>query len=75
MLWQERYYDSNIRGEPACSDVVCYTHPNSVARGLVERPEERAWSSFRHSQAEPEEQSRSNPDGQLSGGGTACQRE
>jgi putative transposase len=47
-FWQERYYDSNIRGESACSDVVRYIHRNPVARGLVERPEDWAWSSFRH---------------------------
>ena len=47
-FWQDRYYDSNVRGESARSEVVRYIHRNPVVRGLVEKPEEWAWSSFRH---------------------------
>ncbi len=47
-FWQERYYDSNIHGEKARSDVIRYIHRNPVKRGLVEKPEDWAWSSFRH---------------------------
>jgi len=47
-FWQERYYDSNIRGEKARSEVIRYIHRNPVVRGLVEKPEDWVWSSFRH---------------------------
>src|SRR5579863_8969238 len=47
-LWQDRYYDSNVRGERARGEVIRYIHRNPVERGLVDRPEDWAWSSFRH---------------------------
>lgn len=47
-FWQERYFDSNIHGEDARSRVIRYIHRNPVARGLVAKPEDWAWSSFRH---------------------------
>ena len=47
-FWQDRYYDSNVRGEKACTEVIRYIHRNPVARGLVEKPEDWVWSSFRH---------------------------
>ena len=47
-FWQERYHDSNIRGETARSEVIRYIHRNPVVRGLVEKPGNWAWSSFRH---------------------------
>jgi len=47
-FWQERYYDSNIHGEKARSEVIRYIHRNPVKRGLVEKPENWPWSSFRH---------------------------
>ena len=47
-LWQDRYYDSNIYGEKARSAVIRYIHRNPVKRGLVEKPEDWVWSSFRH---------------------------
>jgi putative transposase len=47
-FWQDRYYDSNVRGEEARSEVVRYIHRNPVKRGLVGRPEDWPWSSFRH---------------------------
>jgi putative transposase len=34
-FWQDRYYDSNV-------------HRNPVKRGLVAKPEDWPWSSFRH---------------------------
>jgi putative transposase len=45
---QTRYYDSNVRGEEARSKVIRYIHRNPVKRGLVAKPEDWAWSSFRH---------------------------
>ena len=47
-FWQDRYYDSNIHGEQAFSEVIRYIHRNPVKRGLVEKQEDWAWSSFRH---------------------------
>ena len=61
-FWQARYYDSNVYGEKARSEVIRYTHRNPVKRGLVEKPEDwpppqrrrpvagdaGPWSSFRH---------------------------
>ena len=47
-FWQERYYDSNIRWEDARSETIRYIHRNPVVRGLVKRPEDWPWSSFRH---------------------------
>ena len=48
IFWQERYYDSNVRGEKARSDVARYIHRNPVTRGLVDKPGDWPWSSFRH---------------------------
>ena len=47
-FWQDRYYDSNVYGEKARSEVIRYIHRNPIARGLVTRPEQWPWSSFRH---------------------------
>jgi putative transposase len=47
-FWQDRYYDSNVYGEQARSEVIRYIHRNPVKRGLVTKPEDWPWSSFRH---------------------------
>ena len=47
-FWLEHYHDSNIRGEAARSEVIRYIHRNPVKRGLVNKPEDWPWSSFRH---------------------------
>jgi putative transposase len=47
-FWQERYYDSNVHGEVARSEVIRYIHRNPVKRGLVQKPQDWSWSSFRH---------------------------
>lgn len=47
-LWQKRYYDRNIRSYPDFMEKLRYVHRNPVARGLVGRPEDWKWSSFRH---------------------------
>jgi putative transposase len=47
-FWQARYFDANIRGEAARSEVIRYIHRNPVKRGLVERPEQYPWSSYNH---------------------------
>ncbi len=47
-FWQDRYYDSSVYGEKARSEVIRYIHRNPVKRGLVAKPEDWQWSSFRH---------------------------
>jgi putative transposase len=47
-LWQARYYDFNVWSERKFVEKLRYIHRNPVTRGLVERPEDWAWSSFRH---------------------------
>jgi putative transposase len=47
-FWQGRYYDSNVHGEAARSEVIRYIHRNPVLRGLVAKPEDWPRSSFRH---------------------------
>ena len=47
-FWQDRYYDSNVYGGQARSEVIRYIHRNPVKRGLVTKPEDWPWSSFRH---------------------------
>ena len=49
-FWQGRYYDSNVSGEKARSEIIRYIHRNPVARGLVAKPEDWKWSSFRRDQ-------------------------
>jgi putative transposase len=46
--WQARYYDFNVHSQEKVSEKLRYMHRNPVARGLVEKPEEWAWSSYRH---------------------------
>ena len=47
-FWQKRYYDFNIFTEHKMIEKLRYMHRNPVTRGLVERPEEWKWSSYRH---------------------------
>jgi putative transposase len=47
-LWQPRYYDFNVWSYARQTEKLRYIHRNPVRRGLVQSPEEWAWSSFRH---------------------------
>jgi putative transposase len=47
-FWQERYYDFNVWSERKFVEKLRYIHRNRVHRGLVARPEDWRWSSFRH---------------------------
>jgi putative transposase len=47
-FWQARYYDFNLWSERKFVEKLRYIHRNPVKRGLVARPEDWAWSSFRH---------------------------
>jgi putative transposase len=47
-FWQRRYYDFNVHFEKKRIEKLRYMHRNPVVRGLVTRPEDWQWSSFRH---------------------------
>jgi putative transposase len=47
-FWQRRFYDFNVRTESKRTEKLRYMHRNPVARGLVAKPEDWPWSSFRH---------------------------
>lgn len=47
-FWQRRYYDFNVWTEKKRVEKLRYIHRNPVQRGLVEKPEDWPWSSFRH---------------------------
>ena len=47
-FWQARYYDFNVHNEEKRIEKLHYMHMNPVARGLVSKPEDWPWSSFRH---------------------------
>jgi putative transposase len=46
-FWQRRFYDFNVWSERKRVEKLRYIHRNPVNRGLVERPEQWRWSSFR----------------------------
>ena len=46
-FWQVRYYDFNVWSEKKRVEKLRYIHRNPVRRGLVEKPEDWPWSSFR----------------------------
>ena len=47
-FWQKRYYDFNVHTSDKLTEKLQYMHRNPVKRGLVEKPEDWMWSSFRH---------------------------
>ncbi|MGH3426320.1 MAG: REP-associated tyrosine transposase [Candidatus Dormibacteraceae bacterium] len=47
-FWQDRYYDFNVWSRKKHEEKIRYIHCNPVRRGLVDRPEDWPWSSFRH---------------------------
>ena len=47
-FWHKRYYDFNVFTSGKMAEKLRYIHRNPVVRGLVEKPEEWAWSSYRH---------------------------
>ncbi|MGA3103632.1 MAG: transposase [Terriglobales bacterium] len=47
-FWQARYYDFNVWSEHKFVEKLRYIHRNPVTRGLVEKPGDWEWSSFRH---------------------------
>jgi putative transposase len=49
-FWQAHYYDFNVSSDAKFVEKLRYIHRNPVVRGLVEKPEDWAWSSYRHYQ-------------------------
>ena len=47
-FWQTRYYDFNVFTHSKFVEKLRYIHRNPVEDGLVEKPEDWLWSSFRH---------------------------
>lgn len=46
-FWLPRYYDFNVFTNSKRIEKLRYIHRNPVIRGLVKRPEDYPWSSFR----------------------------
>jgi putative transposase len=46
-FWMRRFYDFNVWSEAKISEKLHYMHQNPVTCGLVDRPEDWKWSSFR----------------------------
>jgi putative transposase len=49
-FWQAHYYDFNVSTHAKLVEKLRYIHRNPVRRGLVAKPEDWQWSSFRHYQ-------------------------
>jgi putative transposase len=48
-IWQARFYERTLRDFSDSEDTFRYIHENPVKSGLVARPEEYRWSSYRAS--------------------------
>lgn len=49
-FWQAHYYDFNVSTHEKFVEKLRYIHRNPVRRGLVAKPEDWKWSSYRHYQ-------------------------
>ncbi len=49
-FWLAHYYDFNVPGHEKFLEKLRYIHRNPVRRGLVAKPEDWRWSSYRHYQ-------------------------
>ncbi|MCA9251436.1 MAG: transposase [Phycisphaerae bacterium] len=47
-IWNVRGYDFNVRHHKALLQKLDYCHKNPITRGLVDRAEDWAWSSYRY---------------------------
>ena len=47
-FWLPRYYDFNVFSHNKRVEKLKYMHRNPVTRGLVTRPEDWSWSTYRH---------------------------
>ncbi|KAA3631397.1 MAG: hypothetical protein DWP97_13140 [Calditrichaeota bacterium] len=46
-FWQRKYYDHNCRTKETTIEKINYCHNNPVVKGLVTKPEDWEWSSYR----------------------------
>ena len=46
-FWQRRFYDFNVWSQRKEVEKLKYMHRNPVVRGLVEKPDDWRWSSYR----------------------------
>jgi putative transposase len=49
-FWQAHYYDFNVSSHDKFVEKLRYIHRNPVRRGMVTKPEDWKWSSYRHYQ-------------------------
>ncbi len=49
-FWQAHYYDFNVSSHDKFVEKLRYIHRNPVRRGLVAKPADWQWSSYRHYQ-------------------------
>ena len=47
-FWHTRYYDFNVFTHNKRVEKLKYMHRNPVTRGLVEKPDDWPWSTYRH---------------------------
>src|SRR6266852_2470671 len=66
-IWQARYYDFNLWSERKFREKLRCIDRNPVKRGLVKRPEDWVWSSFRHYLTVKWDRWRSNRSGRRGG--------
>jgi len=46
-VWEPRYYDHKVLTQPHFVEKLRYIHLNPVRRGLVDKPGDWKWSSYR----------------------------
>jgi putative transposase len=73
-FWQVRYYDFNVATQKKLIEKLRYLHRNPVTRGLVDRPEDWHWSSFRHYSRANRARWKSSRSGQKRGAGMPSPR-
>jgi putative transposase len=49
-FWQAHYYDFDVSAHEKFVEKLRYIHRNPIRRGMVAKPEDWRWSSFRHYQ-------------------------
>ena len=47
-FWKPRGYDFNVVNEHTVIEKLDYIHKNPIRRGLVRRPDQWSWSSYRY---------------------------
>ena len=47
-VWQHQFWDTFVRKESEIGEYLEYMHYNPVRKGLVAKPEDWVWSSYRN---------------------------